>query len=74
MKIILIFVLAFMMRLSNYGQLSEIVWQECFGSSKNEYCNSITKSDNGYLLAIDLGENITGATNYHGGVDIWIIN
>jgi hypothetical protein len=56
-----------------YAQIPEIVQHECYGSSESDESYCVINDEDGYLLAIHLGENAPGVTNYHGSGDIWIV-
>ncbi len=54
------------------AQIPEIVWQQCYGDSGNNWYVQAQAINDGYVFAINVtsGENVT---NYHGGTDIWVV-
>ena len=54
-------------------QVPEITWQQCYGSSEFDHADCIVETESGYLIGITLDEYEPGITNWHGQVDIWLI-
>ncbi len=54
-------------------QVPKITWQQCYGSSDLDHTDCIIETDSGYLIGITLDEYEPGITNWHGLVDIWLI-
>jgi len=71
-KVKIIFAISFLVFTNSYSQISEIVWQQCFGDAESNYYATVERTENGYLFAIGInsGENVT---NYHGSSDIWLL-
>ncbi|MBE9480207.1 MAG: T9SS type A sorting domain-containing protein [Bacteroidetes bacterium] len=73
MKTIL-FIIAIILTVACPAQIPGIQWQQCYGSSEMDKSYGIAAKENGYLLAIHIGTDEPGITNYHGLGDIWIVN
>ncbi len=52
-----------------YGQIPEIQWQKCYGTTETNESFGVINTDNGYLLALGAIDG-EGLPNYHGGGDI----
>jgi len=63
----------FMLVFNLYSQVPEIIWQQCYGSPDTDYNQCILKTDAGYLVGMSIYAYEPGVTNYHGGVDIWVL-
>ncbi len=56
------------------SQITDIQWQQCFGTEigSDSYC--IENFGYGYLVGLYISEGGSGITNYHGGGDAWYIH
>ena len=75
LRIIIILTLNYALLLTSFAQIDTILWQNCYGvfNGKN-HVYAIEKTKNGYLFAIDVEENDSNITNFHGISDAWIVN
>ncbi len=71
-KKVILFLISFLILIHSYSQIPEIVWQQCYGDSGNNWHVQAQAINDGYVFAINVtsGENVT---NYHGGTDIWVV-
>ncbi len=63
-----------LLAINSYSQIPEIQWQKCYGSAEMDKTYGIAAKNNGYLIAIHVGTDGPGITNYHGLGDIWVVN
>jgi type IX secretion system substrate protein/PKD domain-containing protein len=59
---------------TGYSQINDITWQQCYGTSDNDYARSIEKFGKGFLLSVSISKDEPGITNFHGLSDAWVIH
>jgi hypothetical protein len=59
---------------AGYPQITDITWQQCYGTSDNDYARSIEKFGGGFLLSVGISKDEPGITNFHGLGDAWVIH
>jgi len=52
----------------------DIVWQDCFGTTYGEdNADFVCKNKSGYYISTSISEDEEGISNYHGGLDAWLV-